>query len=130
MSGQRLTGKEEGFCRAVALQGLSLSDAYRASRDVSRMTAACIHANAKKIRRRPHVQHRIEELSHKVEAEAMAAPGVWRPDFARVLRRRRADDRAMEVGTSRVRRRNQGRSPTGRERQSQGVQEAPVAMGC
>ena len=61
-----LTSKEEAFARAVALEGLGISDAYRASRDASRMTPACIHANAKRVARRSRVKLRIEELRGQV----------------------------------------------------------------
>ncbi len=61
-----LTPKEEAFARAVALEGKGISDAYRASRDCSRLTTACIHANAKHVARRSRVKLRIEELRGQV----------------------------------------------------------------
>jgi hypothetical protein len=60
--GCAMTPKEEAFCRAVALEGKGSSDAYRASRDCSRMTTATINANAKKLARKPRIKARIEEL--------------------------------------------------------------------
>jgi hypothetical protein len=57
-----ITPKEEAFCRALVLDGLGPAAAYRASRDASRMANSSVHANAKKILRRPRVKARIEEL--------------------------------------------------------------------
>jgi hypothetical protein len=60
-----ITPKEEAFCRALVLEGLGPADAYRASRDASRMANTSIHSNAKKILRRPRVKARIEELQRQ-----------------------------------------------------------------
>jgi hypothetical protein len=57
----RLTEKDEAYAQHVA-KGDSLSDAYRASRDCSRMTTKTINANAKKLMRKASVRARIEEL--------------------------------------------------------------------
>jgi hypothetical protein len=57
----RLSQKEEAFAQTVAA-GAKLSDAYRASRDCSKMATATINANAKKLVRKPAVKARIEVL--------------------------------------------------------------------
>ena len=59
---KEVTSKEEAFCRAVALEGKTLSDAYRATRDCSRMKTSSINSNAKKIARRESVKLRIDQL--------------------------------------------------------------------
>lgn len=56
-----LTEKEAAFARAVAA-GATLSAAYRASRDCTKMATSTINANAKKLGRKPAVKARIEEL--------------------------------------------------------------------
>ena len=67
---QRLTAKEDAFCRHVAIDGMSLSDAYRASRDCSKMRTSSINSNAKKMARRGHVRLRIEQLRGQVTISA------------------------------------------------------------
>jgi hypothetical protein len=63
-----ITPKEEAFCRALVLDGLGPADAYRASRETSRMANASIHSNAKHILRRPRVKARIKELRREKAA--------------------------------------------------------------
>ena len=53
--------KKEAFAQAVAA-GATLADAYRKTRDTSRMKPSTIRSNAKKLAREPAVQARIEEL--------------------------------------------------------------------
>jgi hypothetical protein len=62
-----LTPKEEAFAQAVAA-GAKLSDAYRASRDCSKMVTTTINANAKKLARKPAIKARIEELRRQGES--------------------------------------------------------------
>jgi hypothetical protein len=56
-----LTPKEEAFAAAVAA-GARLSDAYRQTRDCSKMATATINSNAKKLARKAAIKARIEEL--------------------------------------------------------------------
>jgi hypothetical protein len=74
-----LTNKEEAYCQAQA-QGKGPSAAYRASRDCSKMSAATINANAKKLERKPAIKARIEELRQRGESSresSAAAPNKF-----------------------------------------------------
>ncbi|HEY1243554.1 MAG TPA: terminase small subunit [Hyphomicrobiaceae bacterium] len=71
-----LTAKEEAFAQAVA-GGAKLSDAYRASRECSKMATSTINANAKKLARKPAIKARIEELRRgesKESRESLPSP--------------------------------------------------------
>ena len=68
-AGDAVTEKEEQYCQARA-EGLKPAEAYRSSRDASRMSPATIAANAKKLERRPHVKARIEELRRESQVGA------------------------------------------------------------
>jgi phage terminase small subunit len=57
----QFTAKEEAFAQAVAA-GAKLSDAYRGSRDCTKMQTSTINANAKKLARKPGIKARIEAL--------------------------------------------------------------------
>ena len=85
-----ITPKEEAFCRALVLDGLGPADAYRASRDTSRMANATIHSNAKHILRRPRVKARIEELRR--EKAAWESP-IKLPSLPRARARARGSAR-------------------------------------
>jgi len=63
-----ITSKEAAFVIALVIDGLGPPDAYRASRDTSRMANSSIHSNAKHILRRPRVRFWIEELRREKEA--------------------------------------------------------------
>jgi hypothetical protein len=63
-----ITPKEAAFVIALVIDGLGPADAYRASRDTSRMANSSIHANAKHILRRPRVRFWIEELRREKAA--------------------------------------------------------------
>jgi hypothetical protein len=74
-----LAAKEEAYARERAA-GKGPSAAYRASRDCSKMSAATIKANAKKLERKASIKARIEELGggesrEGGESSTAAAPG-------------------------------------------------------
>jgi hypothetical protein len=74
----KLTSKEEAYARARA-DGKGPSDAYRASRDTSRMSTATISSNAKRLERKPAIQARIEELRRRESGQESSdsAPGTF-----------------------------------------------------
>jgi phage terminase small subunit len=59
-----LTPKKEAFAQAVAA-GAAFTDAYKQTRDCSKMKPSTIRSNAKKLAREPAVQARIEELRRR-----------------------------------------------------------------
>ena len=77
MAAITLPTKMEAFARKVAIDGMGLSEAYRATRDCSRMTGQCINSNAKVLARKPKVRERIAHLrEHGLE------PGPWRAAYS------------------------------------------------
>lgn len=57
-----LTDKQEKFAQGVALEGLSLSDAYRAAYDTSRMKDKTINERASVLAKDSKIATRIAEL--------------------------------------------------------------------
>ena len=57
-----LTDKQEKFCQAVALEGMSLSDAYRSAYDAERMKDKTINEKACVLAKQDNITARIEEL--------------------------------------------------------------------
>jgi phage terminase small subunit len=77
----KLTAKEEAYARARA-SGKGPSDAYRASRDTSRMTTATINSNAKRLERKARIKARIEELRRGESQESRESSGSAEPTGA------------------------------------------------
>lgn len=75
--------KQEAFARAVALEDKGLSEAYRASRDCSRMTAKTVNANAKREAKLTPVRLRIEWLkAHGLpKQDGPGRPTTFRQEF-------------------------------------------------
>lgn len=69
-----LTEKEQAFAQAVAA-GATLSDAYRHTRDCTKMATSTINANAKKLARKPAIKARIEELRQGESEESRESSG-------------------------------------------------------
>lgn len=67
----RLTSKMEGFARGVAIEKLSLSDAYRANYDTAKMTPKSINDAASKLAAHPAVAQRVQVLSERATAAAV-----------------------------------------------------------
>jgi phage terminase small subunit len=61
-----LNNQEEAFARAIALEGMGPSAAYRHAY-ASKMAPAAVASNAKRLLRRSHVKRRIEELKEQGE---------------------------------------------------------------
>jgi hypothetical protein len=81
-----VTEKEAAFIVALVVDGMGPADAYRASRDTSRMKNSSIHANAKHILRRPRVKAWIAEI--RAEQEASESPiQIQSPTRARACAR-------------------------------------------
>jgi phage terminase small subunit len=64
-----LAAKEEAYARERAA-GKGPSEAYRASRDCSKMATSTINANAKKLERKAPIRARIEELQQRESKES------------------------------------------------------------
>src|SRR5262245_60728278 len=74
----KLAAKEEAYARERA-GGKGPSDAYRASRDCSKMSTATINANAKKLERKPAIKARIEELRRGESQESRESSASAEP---------------------------------------------------
>jgi hypothetical protein len=67
-----LAPKKEAFAQAVAA-GAKLVDAYRQTRDCSKMQPGTIRSNAKKLAREPGVKDRIANLRRESKNEEFRA---------------------------------------------------------
>ena len=70
--GSGLTPKQQHFCRAVA-SGLTLSDAYRESYNVSKMSAAAIHNESSLLMAHHDVTVRVESLQRAKDRAVIAS---------------------------------------------------------
>ena len=61
-----LTDKQEKFAQAVALEGMSLSDAYRSAYDTARMKDKTINEKASRLAADGNIGARIDELRASV----------------------------------------------------------------
>jgi phage terminase small subunit len=61
-----LTDKQEKFCQAVALEGMSLSDAYRSAYDTSKMKDKTVNEKACVLGKKDNITARIEQLRASV----------------------------------------------------------------
>lgn len=69
-----LTDKQEKFAQAVALEGMSLSDAYRSAYDTSRMKDKTINEKACVLAKQDNITARITELRNELAtAKVMTA---------------------------------------------------------
>lgn len=66
-----LTAKEEGFCRDVALKGMTLTDAYKNNYDTKNMTDKSINELASRLANKVKIKSRINELRSKTENKAI-----------------------------------------------------------
>lgn len=71
-----LTSKQEAFARGVALEKLSLSDAYRAAYDTAKMQPTTVQSEASKLAAHPEVAARIQVVSKRAEAAAVKKAGL------------------------------------------------------
>lgn len=61
-----LTDKQEKFAQAVALEGMSLSDAYRSAYDTARMKDKTVNEKACVLAKQDNITARIDELRASV----------------------------------------------------------------
>lgn len=61
-----LTAKQDKFCHGIALDGLTLSDAYRSAYDASKMTDKTINEKACLLAGQDKIKARIDELRKQV----------------------------------------------------------------
>lgn len=73
-----VTAKEEAFCRAVVIDGLNWSDAYRSSHAPRTMSAATLWRKASAIASKDRVRTRMEALRAEIERQAYDDAGQVR----------------------------------------------------
>jgi Spy/CpxP family protein refolding chaperone len=62
-----LTPKEEKFAKAIALEGMGYSDAYRSAYDTSKMKDKTINEKASILKAKDKIRARIKELTEQVD---------------------------------------------------------------
>ena len=62
-----LTEKQERFAKAIALEGMSYSDAYRSAYDTKRMSDKTVNEKASRLKDEDKVRARIKELRDEVD---------------------------------------------------------------
>lgn len=62
-----LTPKQEQFAKAIALEGMSYSDAYRSAYDTKRMSDKTINEKASLMKDQDKIRARIKELRDEVD---------------------------------------------------------------
>lgn len=63
-----LTPKQEQFAKAIALEGMSYSDAYRSAYDTSKMTDKTVNEKASLLKDQDKIRARIKELRDEVDS--------------------------------------------------------------
>ena len=64
-----LTAKQDKFAHSVALEGMTLSDAYRAAYDTSKMTDKTVNEKASVLAAQDKISARITELREQLTSE-------------------------------------------------------------
>ena len=80
MPAAKLTGKQEAFARAVALEGLDQTAAYSKAYDTSKMAAETINKEASKLGLHPAIATRIDVLKAGATAVAVKKAGYTLAD--------------------------------------------------
>ena len=62
-----LTAKEEQFAKAIALDGMGYSDAYRSAYDTSRMKDKTVNEKASILKDKDKIRTRIKELRDQID---------------------------------------------------------------
>ena len=62
-----LTDKQESFAKAIALDGMSYSDAYRSAYDTSKMSDKTVNEKASLLKDHDKIRARIKELRDEVD---------------------------------------------------------------
>lgn len=63
-----LTPKQELFAKAIALENMNYSDAYRSAYNTTRMTAKSINEKASLLKDEVKIKSRIEELRKEIDS--------------------------------------------------------------
>lgn len=63
----QLTPQQEQFAKAIALEGMNYSDAYRSAYKTGRMSAKSINEEASRLKDDPKIASRIKELSEAID---------------------------------------------------------------
>lgn len=63
-----LTDKQEQFAKAIALDGMSYSDAYRSAYDTSKMSDKTVNEKASLLKDHDKIRARIKELRDEVDS--------------------------------------------------------------
>ena len=62
-----LTPKQEQFAKAIALDGMSYSDAYRSAYDASKMSDKTVNEKASRLKDEDKIRARVKELRVEVD---------------------------------------------------------------
>ena len=62
-----LTPKQEQFAKAIALEGMSYSDAYRSAYDTSKMSDKTVNEKASVMKSQDKIRARIKEIRDEVD---------------------------------------------------------------
>lgn len=62
-----LTPKQEQFAQAIALEGMSYSDAYRSAYDIKKMSDKTVNEKASRLKDEDKIRARIKELRNEVD---------------------------------------------------------------
>lgn len=62
-----LTPKQEQFAKAIALEGMSYSDAYRSAYDIKKMSDKTVNEKASRLKDEDKIRARIKELRDEVD---------------------------------------------------------------
>jgi len=68
---KELTGKQEAFCKAIGIEGLSQTQAYRKAYNCQNMKPETVNAKAYELAQQGHITDRISELKYKTEKKAI-----------------------------------------------------------
>lgn len=89
-----LTDKQEKFCQAVALEGMSLSDAYRSAYETKNMKDKTVNEKACVLAKEDKITARIEELRASVVSPKIMSAQKRKEWLTEVINDPNADIRA------------------------------------
>lgn len=65
---KKLSQKQEGFAKSIALDGMNYVDAYRANYSVENWSDNAVYVEASKLANSPKISLRIKELSKEIDS--------------------------------------------------------------
>lgn len=86
-----LTPKQEQFAKAVALEGMSYSDAYRSAYDAKRMSDKTVNEKASLMMGRDKIRARIKELRDEVDTPRIMSAQKRKEWLTEVIKDPRVD---------------------------------------